>query len=230
MIIYCLDTANLEMIKKAKDKYPVGAFSMNPSIAVRDLNKSKKGFLENVKEMRNVIGTEVEFYLQVIGETAEDMIKDAETIVKSVPGNTIIKIPACPEGIKAIRLLKKSGIKAGATGVLDVNQAVLASMAGAVNVAVYLNRLDNVGGDGIEVIRKIYDAFKIQNIKCHISAASIKNALYVEKSILAGADYITVSYELLEQLATHSLTAKTLAGFKSDWEGLYGEEKMIYNL
>ena len=229
-MIYSLDTANLEMIKKTRGKYPLGAYSMNPSIAVKDLTGSTKTFFEDVMEMREVIGEDAELWVQVIGEKAEDMVKDAHTLLERIPGNTCIKIPACPEGYKAMQILSKEGVTICCTAVFDVNQALLAVEAGAANVAVYVNRLDCAGGDGIEVIRKIVKIFRERNIKFTVSAASVKNPLYIEEAALAGADYVAVGYDLLEQLATHSMTEKTLEKFKEDWEGLYGKGTMIHNM
>lgn len=99
-------------------------------------------------------------------------MEDAKAMVKAVPGNTFVKIPACPEGFKAIRELKNAGIATSCTAVYTFNQAMLAAMAGASYVAVYVSRLDKNGGDGIEVVRRIKQAFVAHNIDCVVSAAS----------------------------------------------------------
>ena len=95
------------------------------------------------------------FYLEAMGDTAEEMIEDARKIRQEIKGNTMIKIPACPQGFKAIRLLKEEDILCSCTAIYDFNQAMLAAEAGAYCVAVYVSRVDNSGGDGIEVVRKI---------------------------------------------------------------------------
>lgn len=227
---YCLDTGDLEMVKKVVDLYPVRCFSMNPSIAVRCLKGTGRTFLENAKRIREVIGRDVPFYLEAMGDTAEEMIEDAHRIRQEIQGNTYIKVPACPQGYKAIRLLKEEGILCSCTAIYDFNQAMLAAEAGAYCVAVYVSRIDNAGGDGIQVVKKIKDAFVMEGLKCKVSAASLKSAIYLEKAALAGADNVTVTLEMLETMAVHPMTQGTLDTFKADWEGLFGKGIRVANM
>ena len=131
MVEYCLDTGDLEMVKKCVGVYPLACFSMNPSIAVNCLKGTGKTFLENANQIREVIGLDTPFYLEAMGDTAEEMIEDARAVRTKVPGNTLVKIPACPEGLKAIAALKKEGIYCSCTAIYDFNQAMLAAEAGA---------------------------------------------------------------------------------------------------
>ena len=103
---YCLDTGDLEMVKKVADLYPIRCFSMNPSIAVNCLRGTGRTFLQNAKMIREVIGEDTPFYLEAMGDTAEEMIEDAHKIRQEIKGNTMIKIRRCPQGFKAIRLIK----------------------------------------------------------------------------------------------------------------------------
>lgn len=227
---YCLDTGDLEMVKKVVDLYPVRCFSMNPSIAVNCLRGTGRTFLENAVMIREVIGEETPFYLEAMGDTAEEMIEDAHKIREVVKGNTLIKIPACPQGFKAIRLLKEEGIRCSCTAIYDFNQAMLAAEAGAYCVAVYVSRVDKAGGDGIEVVRKIKDAFIMEGIGCKVSAASLKQANYLEKAALAGADNVTVTLDMLDTMAIHPMTRQTLDTFKLDWESLFGKGMRVANM
>lgn len=228
---FCLDTGDLEEIKKVVDIYPIKHFSMNPSIAVRCLKGTGRSFLKNAIMIRDVIGDDAAFYLEAMGDTAEEMAEDARAICKIVKGNTSVKIPACPEGYKAIRILTEEGIRCSCTAIYDFNQALLAAEAGARYVAVYVSRLDNAGGDGIEVVRRIKDVFLKEGIThCKVSAASLKSAIYIERAALAGADNVTVTLDMLNTMAIHPMTPKTLATFKSDWEGLFGEGVRVANM
>lgn len=227
---YSLDTAKLELIKEGMAKYPIAAFSMNPSIAVRDLKGSNKTFLENVKKIRETIGDSTEFYVQAVGETTEEMVRDAKRISEEVSGNLFVKIPAGPNGFKAIEILKSEGIKVACTAVMSVNQALLAAAAGADIIAVYVNRIDNNGGDGIELLEKIVKSYNALNIKTEVSAASIKNAATVEKAALVGVTCVAVNLEVLAACANHPLTQPTLTQFKKDWEDMYGAGTLIHNM
>ena len=98
MLEFCLDTGDFEMVKTASSIYPVNCFSMNPSIAVNCLKGTGKSFVQNALDIRGVIGEETPFFLEAMGDTAEELVEDAKAMVKAVPGNTFVKIPACPEG------------------------------------------------------------------------------------------------------------------------------------
>lgn len=227
---FCLDTGDLEMVKTVVDLYPVRCFSMNPSIAVNCLRGTGRSFLENAVMIREIIGEDTPFYLEAMGDTAEEMIEDAHKIREVVKGNTLIKIPACPQGFKAIRLLKEEGILCSCTAIYDFNQAMLAAEAGAYCVAVYVSRIDNAGGDGLDVVKRIKKAFVMEGIECKVSAASLKHAVYLEKAALAGADNVTVTLDMLEKMAVHPMTQRTLDTFKADWEGLFGEGVRVANM
>ena len=186
---YCLVTYNLEMVKKAIEYFPVNCFAMNPSIAAKDLKNSDTSFLEASKKYREIINNDMPLYIEVMGDTSNEMI--------------LVKIPATDEGLVAIRKLKAEGIRSSCTAIFDLNQALLAAEAGAVCVAVYVSRLDKNGYDGISVVRQISEAFKSRNINTMVCAASLKTPLDVEKAILAGAQNVTVDYEMLEKMIGH---------------------------
>ena len=230
MLEFCLDTGDLEMVQAASKVYPLGCYSMNPTIAVNCLKGTGKSFIQNARDIREVIGDEMPFFLEAMGDTAEELVEDARAMVAAVPGNTLVKIPACPEGYKAIAALKAEGIRTSCTAVYTFNQAMLAALAGAEYVAVYVSRLDRNGGNGIETVRRIKQAFLDHGIDCIVSAASIKSAGEVERAIEAGADNIALNLDLLEQMAVHPMTAGTLETFKSDWEGLFGVGVRIANM
>ena len=136
MLEFCLDTGDLEMVKAASKVYPLGCYSMNPTIAVNCLKGTGKSFIQNARDIREVIGDEMPFFLEAMGDTAEELVEDARAMVAAVPGNTLVKIPACPEGYKAIAALKAEGIRTSCTAVYTFNQAMLAALAGAEYVAV----------------------------------------------------------------------------------------------
>lgn len=224
MIEYCLVTYDLEMVKKAIEIYPVNCFAMNPSIAAKDLKGKTISFLEASKKYREIIGDEMPLYIEVMGDTANEMIEDARRIIKEVPGNTLVKIPATDAGLKAIRLLKNEGIRSSCTAIFDLNQALLASEAGAVCVAVYVSRLDKSGFNGMNVVKQISEAFKQRGIKTMVCAASLKTPKDVEDAILSGAQNVTVELQMLEGMINHPMTKDTLQQFKDDWYGLFKEK------
>ena len=158
------------------------------------------------------------------------MVADAIKMKELVSGNTYVKIPASPEEITAISMLTEEGIKTSASAIYSFNQALLAAQAGADYVAVYVSRLDKLGASGIEVVRKIKRVFVEKGMESKVSAASLKTPESVEEAIMAGADNVAVTLDMLDQLAVHPLTQQTLDTFKEDWEGLFGEGVRIVHM
>ncbi|MBP6282012.1 MAG: fructose-6-phosphate aldolase, partial [Leptotrichiaceae bacterium] len=150
-MIYMLDTANVEEIKKAINLYPIQAVTTNPSI----IAKENRDFFEILKEIREVVGNDVTIHAQVIGKTAEEMISEAREIRKNVVGSLYIKIPATTQGIKAIRILSAENFNLTATAIITPQQALMAATAGAEFLAPYINRIDNICGDGVKVVEDI---------------------------------------------------------------------------
>lgn len=227
---YCLDTGSLEMVKSALEIFPINSVSMNPTIAANDLKGKNITFIENALMIREAVGNEFPFFLEAMGDTAEEMVKDAEKVVEKIPGNTFVKIPACPEGLKAIKILRQQGIRTSCTAIYTFNQAMLAAEAGADYVAVYVSRLDKLGASGNKVVRDIKNAFDERNIECKVCAASLKNNDDIEAVLKAGAENIAITLDLLNNMSVHPLTGQTLETFKNDWESVFGKGVRIVNM
>jgi len=232
ILTYCLDTASIDDIRKAREFYPLHAFSMNPSIASRDLQGKNVSFFGALKEIRDEIGEDTEFSVQTVGNTAAEIVKDAEAIRAHVKGtNLYVKVNAFSEGYKAMRILKAQGYNVTATAIASVNQALVSIEAGAGTIAVYVGRLDNISGDGIQVLADIHDIMIDKDITgVQLAAASIRTAHQVEQAALAGAQIAAIGLNILEACANHPLTNQCVEQFIVDWEKLYGAGKRIYNL
>lgn len=216
-MIYLVDTANIEHIKKAIDIYPISGVTTNPTI----ISKENKDFIEIIKDIRDMIGNDKMIHVQTLGETAENIIKEAHFLREIIDGNLFIKIPVMPQGIKAIKQLKKEGFNITATAIFTANQALIAAVAGADFVAPYVNRIDNISGNGVNVVRDILQEFHLYNIKTKVVAASFKNVQQITNVSKAGVDSITVPIELLEKMIEHPMTEWSIKQFKCDWEKAY---------
>ena len=172
-----IDDANLERIKQIYEYYPVDGITTNPSI----LAKERKNPYAVLKQIREFIGPDAELHAQVISLTAEEMVKEGRHMVEVLgeKAKTFIKIPTIPEGLKAMRILSHEGYKVTATAIYNPLQAYLAAKSGADYAAPYINRIDNLGSDGIKVARTMQDIFVSSGYKTRILAASFKNSLQV---------------------------------------------------
>lgn len=215
-----IDSANVEQIQKLNEYYPITGVTTNPSILVSE----KRPYLEQLKQIRSVIGDEKELFVQALGETAEEIVEEGKYITAALSGKVILKVPATDEGIKAIRLLAEEQIPTLATTVYTAFQALIAAMAGANYVAPYVNRIDNLTGDGVKVVSNIVQLYKQYELPCQVLAASFKNVQQVHDVLLAGAESVTVSPEIIEKFIAFPSTKTDVADFKKAWQELYGRE------
>lgn len=218
-----IDTANLKQIKKAYDLYPIDGVTTNPTI----LSKEKGNCISILREIRAIIGDEKQLHAQVLSTDAEGMIKEAEYLNKSVPGNFYVKIPVTPQGIKAIKTLTGKGIPVTATAVFTPLQALTAAKAGAAYVAPYVNRIDNISGDGVKVVSEIVQILKLSNLDTKVLAASFKNVDQVLKICLSGSQAATISADIIDKMISHPLTDLSVENFIIDWESSFGKGKLI---
>ncbi|MDD2361735.1 MAG: fructose-6-phosphate aldolase [Oscillospiraceae bacterium] len=210
-----IDTANVEEIKNAYALGIVEGVTTNPSIIAREGKK----FEDAIKEISGIVGDETYIFGEVIGLEADKMVKEAHEISK-LHKKMIIKIPMCAEGLKAVSLLKKDGIRTCVTLCFSAGQALLASNAGAAFVAPFLGRVDDIGWDGLQLVSEIAEMFAVQDIKTQIVAASTRNPLHVIGLAKCGCDVATVPYKIIMQMIEHPLTRDGLQKFLKDWESV----------
>jgi fructose-6-phosphate aldolase 2 len=215
-----IDSADIEEIQRLNDYFPITGVTTNPTILVN----SKKSYMKVLEEIRNVIGDNKELFVQAIGETAEEIIEESRFITEQLSGKVIVKIPATEEGIKAVKLLSKENIPTLVTTVYTAFQALIAAMAGAKYVAPYVNRIDNLAGDGVNVVTEITKLFNEYKLDCEILAASFKNLQQVYEVCLAGAGSVTVSPDIIEKMIAFPATSKDVNVFKEQWLSAYGKE------
>lgn len=218
-----IDDANVEMIKKINEYYPVDGVTTNPSI----LAKSGKQPFDVLKEIRDIIGADAQLHVQVVATSAEGMMEDAKRIVEVLGKNTYVKVPSVPEGFKAMKALKKEGYNITATAIYTPMQAYLAAKCGADYAAPYINRIDNMGYDGIAIAKKIHTIFKANGYNTELLAASFKNSQQVLDLCEYGVGASTVAADVIELFVKNAAIDSAIAGFTNDFENLVGEGKTM---
>lgn len=233
---YFLDTADLEAIRKINDFFPIAGVTTNPSI----IAKEKRDFKKIVTEIYDIIGKDKKVHAQAVGLTADIIIKEAELLRDTFGENFYTKIPVTLEGIKAMKILSRKGHNITATGILSPQQIIMAAEAGAEYMAPYVNRSDNIGENGIEIVKEAYrilEMNKISDEECKkrykrvfepkILGASFKNVRQVHETVLAGAKSVTVGADIFEKLIYHPYTDWSMETFNSDWEKVYGSKNLL---
>lgn len=215
-----IDDAHIEDIKKIYDLYPVDGVTTNPSI----LSKVKKDPKETLLEIREFIGKDALLFVQALPLDAKGMVEDAQAIVDLLGMNTVVKIPSIPEGFKAIRILKDKGISTCGTVVYTPMQAYLAAKAGASYVAPYVNRIDNMGYDGIKVTKEIHDILTNNHMDAMVLAASFKNSQQVLELCEYGVGASTAAPGVIESFVKNPAIDGAVNDFIHDFNTI-GEGK-----
>ena len=206
-----IDTANFDEIKTAYEMGFVAGVTTNPSLIV----KEKRDLKEVIKQIADLVDGPVS--AEVIATTAPEMIAEAHELVK-LGSNVVIKVPMTPEGLKAVAVLSKEGIKTNVTLIFSANQALLAARAGATFISPFVGRIDDISMDGITLIEDIAEIFMVHDIKTEIIAASVRTPIHMTQCAKAGAHIATVPFKVLTASMKHPLTDAGLARFLADWE------------
>lgn len=222
-MLILIDDANLEAIKNLCDKFPIGGVTTNPSI----LAKQGGNPIKLLKSIRAILPEGAQLHAQVVSLKAEDMVSEAHYMLEELGSDTYIKVPVTAEGIKAMKLLKKENINITATAIYTPMQAFIAAKAGARFTAPYVNRLDNLGADGVQVAKDIHDMFKAHDLNADVLAASFKNSQQILNLCKHGIGCITAAPDILESLIKHDATSNAVDVFTKDFYGLVGEGKTM---
>ncbi|KGM96493.1 transaldolase [Clostridium novyi A str. 4552] len=205
-----IDTANVEEIKKISKWGILDGATTNPSL----IAKEGRDLKEVVEEICSIVDGSIS--AEVISLNCDDMIKEARELAK-IHKNIVIKIPMCEEGIKAVNILSKEGIRTNVTLIFSAQQALIAAKAGASFVSPFVGRLDDIGVDGINIIKDIAEIFKTYGIKTEIISASIRHPMHVLEVAKAGTHIATIPYKVLVQMIKHPLTDIGIEKFLEDY-------------
>ena len=210
-----LDTADPEEIRRAADSGLIDGVTTNPSLMAKiagDRDPSDL-FLEICQTVDGPVSAEV------VALDRDGMVEQGLRLAK-IHDNIVIKVPLTEAGLGACRALSNDGIPVNVTLCFSPTQAHLAAKAGATFISPFIGRIDDTGGDGMELvsqIRQIYDNYEIAT---QILAASIRHPQHMVQALMIGADCGTLPPKVLYQLLRHPLTDKGLDGFMADWKAL----------
>ncbi len=215
-----LDTANLESIKKYNDMGLLDGITTNPTLLSKEGGDPQK----TMEEICRIIKGDVS--LEVVATDYEGMMEEGRRLRK-YGDNVVVKCPMTAQGLKACKALTAEGIPVNVTLVFSPNQAILAAKAGAKYVSPFIGRLDDVGKDGMNLIREIKQIFPNYKFKTQILVASIRHPMHVVDAAKIGADVVTLPPAVLEKMLKHQLTDIGLKNFLADWEKLKSEDPNI---
>lgn len=205
-----IDTANIDEIREMSELGILSGVTTNPSLVA----KEGRDFKEVLNEILSLVDGPISG--EVIALDAEGMIKEGREIA-AMHSNMVVKIPMTQEGLKAVNILSKEGIKTNVTLIFTANQALLAATAGATYVSPFVGRLDDTETYGVDVVADIAEVFDFYGFNTEIISASIRTPLHMIESAKAGAHIATVPYKVLKQAMKHPQTDLGIEKFLADW-------------
>ncbi|HEX9884885.1 MAG TPA: fructose-6-phosphate aldolase [Longimicrobiales bacterium] len=210
-----LDTADVNEIRRAADAGLIDGVTTNPSLMLQAAagREPAEVFLEICEAVDGPVSAEV------VGLDKATMIQEGRRLA-AIHDNIVVKVPLTEDGLRACRALRAESVRVNVTLCFSPSQALLAAKAGATFISPFVGRIDDVSGEGMELIaqiRRIYDNYELDT---EILAASLRHPQHVVESMLLGADCATLPAKVLYQLLRHPLTDVGLQRFLDDWEKL----------
>jgi transaldolase len=210
---FFIDTANIDEIRKGIELGMVDGVTTNPSL----VSKEGREFKGLIKEICEIVDGPVS--AEVVSVKADGMIQEARELA-GLADNIVVKIPLIEEGLKAVRVLAREGIKTNVTLCFSSVQALMAAKAGATFVSPFVGRLDDISNRGMDIIEEIITIYDNYGFGTEVIVASIRNPVHVLDAALLGADIATIPFKVIQQLIKHPLTGIGLDKFLADWKKL----------
>ena len=211
-----IDTANIDEIREAASWGVISGVTTNPSL----IAKEKRDFKTVVREISQIVDGPISAV--VLSETAEEMVPEARDLAK-IGENIVIKIPMTREGLKAVKVLTKEGIKTNVTLVFSATQGLMAALAGATYISPFIGRLDDISAEGMDLVEDLVTIIENYGLKTQVIAASIRHPMHVLEAAKASSHIATVPFKVLLSMLKHPLTDAGVQRFKDDWEKVQKE-------
>jgi transaldolase len=208
-----LDTADIDEIREINRWGVLSGVTTNPSLVAKEQTDPEAVWKEILAEVDGDIS------LETTEPEAGPMYEEGVRLAGMAP-NAVVKVPMTPAGLETGTRLAGEGIRVNVTLVFSPAQAILAAEIGATYVSPFLGRLDDVGADGMGVLRDICELYAVQGYTTNVLAASLRHPMHVVEAALAGADVATMPYDVFTKLVKHPLTDVGLEKFLADWRGI----------
>ncbi len=207
---FFLDTADTAEIEAGLEWGMVDGVTTNPSL----IAKQGKPYLPTVREIAGLVPGPVSG--EVLATDLEGMVDQGRALASLAP-NVVVKLPLGPAGLTAVQQLAEDGIQSNVTLCFSPAQALLAAKAGATYISPFVGRLDDIGQDGMDLIRQVIGIYSRYDFETEVLVASVRHPVHVVLAAEMGADVATLPFKALRQLYRHPLTDIGLDQFLSDW-------------
>jgi transaldolase len=204
-----LDTADFAEIETAVGWGVISGVTTNPTLIAR-------AGADHETQVKRICGLVADVSAETVTERKDDLIVEGRRLA-SWHKNVVVKVASTPDGLAAGKVLAGEGVRINVTLCFTVNQALLAAAIGAYFISPFVGRMDDIGEDGMQVVRDIVAAYRQQGIGTKVLAASLRHPLHVTQAALAGADIGTMPFKVLEGMYKHPLTDIGIERFMADY-------------
>src|SRR5258706_1569790 len=213
---FFLDTANLDELKAGARWGIVDGVTTNPSLI------AKEGIAidEQIRKICDIIDGDIS--AEVVATDSEQMLVEGRKLAR-IHKNVVVKVPLTRDGIRACSIFSREGIRVNVTLCFSAGQALLAAQTGADFVSPFVGRLDDIGVNGMDLIREIVTIYRNYAFNTQVLAASLRNTTHVIEAAKAGAHVGTLPFKVMDSLFNHPLTDKGLDQFLKDYAKVFQE-------
>ena len=204
-----IDSADLAEIKEAAAQGWIDGCTTNPSLLAKVGRKIETAIPEICEIVHGPVSAEV------VATEYEEMLKEGRALAK-LHENVVVKVPLTADGPRAVRTLKKEGIRTNVTLCFSATQAMLAAKAGAAYISPFIGRIDDTANEGIELVEQIVTIYRNYDYETEVLTASVRSPMHVVQTALIGSHCATVPMSVIRQLIKHPLTDAGLAKFLED--------------
>jgi transaldolase len=206
---FFIDSGDIGEIREAAAMGAIDGVTTNPSLLSKGGLPTKKAIQQICELVDGPISAEV------IATDTAGILSEGRDLAK-IHRNVVVKVPLIPDGLKAVRVLSKEGIKTNVTLCFSATQAIFAAKAGASFVSPFIGRLDDIAEEGMELIEHIVKIFENYDYGTEVLVASVRHPVHVVQAAVIGADICTIPFKVIQQLVKHPLTDLGLAKFLED--------------
>ncbi|MEZ4256615.1 MAG: fructose-6-phosphate aldolase [Polyangiales bacterium] len=204
-----IDSADLNEIRDVASMGVVDGVTTNPSL----IAKTGRGLKEVIADICEIVDGPIS--AEVVATDYDGMIREGRTLA-AMHKNVVVKVPLIAEGLRAVRTFTNEGIRTNVTLCFSATQAMLAAKAGATYISPFIGRIDDVAGEGMDLIAQIVTIYQNYDFETEVLAASIRHPVHVVQAATIGAHVATIPHKVIHQLLQHPLTDLGLAKFLAD--------------
>jgi transaldolase len=204
-----IDSGDIGEIKEAQSMGVIDGVTTNPSL----LAKGGKPTAQAIAEICEVVDGPIS--AEVVGTTKDEILREGRELAK-IHKNVVVKVPLIEDGLKAVRVFAQEGVATNVTLCFSASQALLAAKAGASYISPFVGRIDDVSGDGMDLIQQIVTIYGNYGFDTEVLTASVRHPVHFVQAALIGAHVATLPLKVIKQLLKHPLTDLGLAQFLAD--------------